>query len=320
MASTSSHNQKIYKSVPFQGTILGGLQDGLQIIIRGTVLSSDESRFAVDFQTGDSENDIAFQFNPRFEEGGYVACNTKQNGSWGLEERKMKMPFQKGKPFEICVLVQSSDFKVKVNWSHFLQYSHRVPFHGVDTISVEGPLQLDSIKFQEHNWKFHEGRYEKVALHQIVPVRVCDSTTIPLTVHPSPTYTLPYFTAISGGLCPYKTIIVSGTVLPNAQTFHIRLLSGSDITFHLNPRFNENAVVHNTKLNNSSGSKEHSLPGKMPFKCGQNFSVRIVCKNHCLRVTVDGKLLCEYRYCLKSLLAINNLEVAGDIQLAHVQA
>nr|XP_023411943.1 galectin-9B isoform X2 [Loxodonta africana] len=281
-------------SVPFQGTILGGLQDGLQIIIRGTVLSSDESRFAVDFQTGDSENDIAFQFNPRFEEGGYVACNTKQNGSWGLEERKMKMPFQKGKPFEICVLVQSSDFKVKVNWSHFLQYSHRVPFHGVDTISVEGPLQLDSIKFQ--------------------------STTIPLTVHPSPTYTLPYFTAISGGLCPYKTIIVSGTVLPNAQTFHIRLLSGSDITFHLNPRFNENAVVHNTKLNNSSGSKEHSLPGKMPFKCGQNFSVRIVCKNHCLRVTVDGKLLCEYRYCLKSLLAINNLEVAGDIQLAHVQA
>ncbi|XP_049717250.1 galectin-9C-like isoform X2 [Elephas maximus indicus] len=266
--------------VPFQGTILGGLQDGLQIIIRGTVLSSDESRFAVDFQTGDSENDIAFQFNPRFEEGGYVACNTKQNGSWGLEERKMKMPFQKGKPFEICVLVQSSDFKVKVNWSHFLQYSHRVPFHGVDTISVEGPLQLDSIKFQ----------------------------------------TLPYFTAISGGLCPYKTIIVSGTVLPNAQTFHIRLLSGSDITFHLNPRFNENAVVHNTKLNNSSGSKEHSLPGKMPFKCGQNFSLRITCKNHCLRVTVDGKLLCEYRYCLKNLLAINNLEVAGDIQLAHVQA
>lgn len=66
----------------------------------------------MNFQSGFSGNDIAFHFNPRFEEGGYVVCNTKQNGQWGPEERKMQMPFQKGMPFELCFLVQRSDFKV----------------------------------------------------------------------------------------------------------------------------------------------------------------------------------------------------------------
>uniref|UniRef100_A0A2K6BJE8 Galectin n=1 Tax=Macaca nemestrina TaxID=9545 RepID=A0A2K6BJE8_MACNE len=69
------------------------------------------SPFAVNFQTGFSGNDIAFHFNPRFEDGGYVVCNTRQNGSWGPEERKMHMPLQKGMPFDLCFLVQSSDFK-----------------------------------------------------------------------------------------------------------------------------------------------------------------------------------------------------------------
>lgn len=67
----------------------------------------------MNFHSGPSDNDIAFHFNPRFEEGGYVVCNTKQNRSWGTEERKMHMPFQMGIPFELCFLVNSCDFKVR---------------------------------------------------------------------------------------------------------------------------------------------------------------------------------------------------------------
>lgn len=66
----------------------------------------------MNFQIGHIDSDIAFHFNPRFEDGGYVVCNTKQKGSWGSEERKMENPFQMGVPFEIRFLVQSSQFQV----------------------------------------------------------------------------------------------------------------------------------------------------------------------------------------------------------------
>ena len=70
----------------------------------------------MNFQMGMSDtNNIAFHFNPRFEEGGYVVCNTKQRGSWGPEERKMQMPFQRGGSFELCFQVQSSEFRVSRN-------------------------------------------------------------------------------------------------------------------------------------------------------------------------------------------------------------
>ena len=69
----------------------------------------------MNFQRGYNDREIAFHFNPRFEEGGYVVCNTKQLGNWGPEERKMQMPFQKGSLFEICFEVDSSAFKVSGN-------------------------------------------------------------------------------------------------------------------------------------------------------------------------------------------------------------
>ncbi|XP_058415459.1 galectin-5-like [Diceros bicornis minor] len=131
--------------------------------------------------------------------------------------------------------------------------------------------------------------------------------------------TLPFFTRIPGELFPSKSIIISGTVLPSAQRFYINLRSGNDIAFHLNPHFKENAVVRNTQVNGSWGPEERSLSGKMPFTQGQSFSVCITCESHCLRVTVDGRHLCEYYHRLKNLRAINNVEVGGDIQLSHVQ-
>ncbi|XP_070082534.1 galectin-9 isoform X4 [Equus caballus] len=138
------------KVVPFCGTIQGGLQDGLEITIKGVILASKDTRFAVNFQTDTSDNDIAFHFNPRFESGGYLVCNTKENGYWGTEEWKTPLPFQKGDPFELSFLVQSSRFQVTVNKNLFVQYTHRVPFHGVDILRVTGIVQLFSISFQLH--------------------------------------------------------------------------------------------------------------------------------------------------------------------------
>ncbi|XP_077021357.1 galectin-9 isoform X2 [Tamandua tetradactyla] len=354
MAFSGVQSPYLSPAVPFSGVIQGGLQDGLQIYISGTVLYSSGTRFIVNFQSGFSENDIAFHFNPRFEEGGYVVCNTKQRGWWGPEERKMQMPFQMGKPFQLHFLVQNSAFKVMVNGSPFVQYSHRVPFQYVDTISVTGAVQLYYIKFQNSRaarvqpafstvqapplahlppkprarkpkppsrWPANSAPITQTLIQSMQSAlgEMFPNPAIPPRMYPNLFYPLPFVTSIPGGLYPSKTILVSGTVLPGAQRFHINLCSGNDIAFHLNPRFNENAVVRNTQINNSWGAEERSLPRVMPFTRGQSFTVWIMCEGHCLKVAVDGQHLFEYCHRLKNLCAITTLEVAGDIQLSHVQ-
>lgn len=309
MAFFSTQPPYMNPVVPFTGIIQGGLQNGLQITLQGTV-HPFPNRIAVNFQTGFSGNDIAFHFNPRFEEGGYVVCNTKQNGKWGPEERKMQMPFQKGMPFELCFLVQRSEFKVMVNKNFFVQYSHRVPYHLVDTISVSGCLHLSFINFQAQTI---------IQTVHSIPGQMLSTPGIPPMAYPTPAYTIPFFTSIPNGFYPSKSIIISGVVLSDAKRFHINLRCGGDIAFHLNPRFNEKVVVRNTQINNSWGPEERSLPGRMPFNRGQSFSVWILCEGHCFKVAVDGQHICEYYHRLKNLPAINTLEVAGDIQLTHVQ-
>ncbi|XP_030779905.1 galectin-9B isoform X3 [Rhinopithecus roxellana] len=266
----------------------------------------------------------------------------------------MHMPLQKGMPFDLCFLVQSSDFKVMVNGSLFVQYFHRVPFHRVDTISVNGSVQLSYISFQNPRTvpvqpalsmvPFSQpvcfpprprGRRQKppgvrpanpapiiqTVIHtvQSTPGQMFSTPALPPVMYPHSAYPMPFVTTIPGGLYPSKSIILSGTVLPSAQRFHINLCSGSHIAFHLNPRFDENAVVRNTQINNSWGSEERSLPRKMPFVRGQSFSVWILCDAHCLKVAVDGQHLFEYYHRLRNLPTINKLEVGGDIQLTHVQ-
>ncbi|XP_021093893.1 galectin-9 isoform X2 [Heterocephalus glaber] len=339
MAFSSPQPPYVSPAVPFSGVIQGGLQEGLQITVQGTILHSNTNRFSVNFQTGFSDNDIAFHFNPRFEEGGYVVCNTKQKGNWGPEERKIQMPFQKGKAFELCFLVQRSEFKVMVNKRFFVQYPHRVPFHLADTISVAGPLQLSYISFQtqpimhgipglvfsnpelspimDPNLNYTQLMSKSVTLGTEFP---CSggSRLSPADLFPSFQQPIPYFTSIPGGLFPSRVITVSGIIPPNAKRFHINLRCGSDVAFHLNPRFDQNTVVRNTQIKGCWGSEERSLPFKMPFRQGQGFLVGIICEGYCYRVTVDGQYLLEYTHRLKDLRAINNLEVAGDIELTNV--
>ncbi|XP_065766207.1 galectin-9-like [Muntiacus reevesi] len=148
MAFCGAQASYINPPVPFTGLIEGGLQEGHTITVMGSVLSTGENRFEVNFQMGYNDNEIAFHFNPRFEESGYVVCNTKQLGTWGSEEKKMQMPFQKGTPFEICFEVESSAFKVMVNKNIFMEYAHRLPFHKFNGISIKGGVHLSYVSIQ----------------------------------------------------------------------------------------------------------------------------------------------------------------------------
>ncbi|XP_067393808.1 galectin-9 [Emydura macquarii macquarii] len=303
-------------SVPFTGPIYGGLQDGKMVIISGTVLHAC-GRFHINFQCGSSQHpksDIAFHFNPRFEEGGYVVCNTFERQSWGKEERKYQMPFFKGHPFEIRILVKYNSFLVTVNGSHFVEYKHRIPLSRVDTIAVSGDVEVAVINFQD------------VATNAVFPPTqfAPGSTYHPYAAYPTgpsqpQTYTVPYHTSIAGGLYPSRSIVVTGTVPSDANRFHVNLNCGRDTAFHLNPRFSENTIVRNSFLHQSWGSEERGLPSGMPLFRGQNFMILILCEAHCFKVAVNGQHQFEYNHRVPNLQQIDRLEVDGDVKLTYVQ-
>ncbi|XP_007485646.2 galectin-9 isoform X1 [Monodelphis domestica] len=352
MSFNNSQNQYQNVCIPFCGPIPGGLQVGHEVTVNGAVLRSGTNRFSVNFQCGFDGNNIAFHFNPRFDGGSYVVCNTKHSGSWGPEERKMQMPFTKGMPFEIRFQLQNEAFSVIVNGNYFLRYEHRMAFQKVDTIAIEGMVMVSFIRFQnsrsapiqpscvvlpaaflaqcsprskENKPKPPDPVWPPAGtiisqtfipgVHSAMP----SGPFLPPSLFSGPLYPLPFRTSISGGLYPNRIILVSGSILPTANRFEINLKCGNDIAFHLNPRFCENAVVRNTQINRSWGSEERGLPGCMPFARGQSFMVCIRCDVPCLKVTVNGCHQFDYKHRIRNLLSINQLEVSGDIQLTQVQ-
>uniref|UniRef100_A0A7M4FWS4 Galectin n=1 Tax=Crocodylus porosus TaxID=8502 RepID=A0A7M4FWS4_CROPO len=116
---------------------------------------------------------------------------------------------------------------------------------------------------------------------------------------------------ITGGLCPRKSITISGKVLSNSDRFNINLKSGNDIAFHLNPRFDENVIVRNSFLNQTWGTEERDMPGKMPLARGQDFTIRILCQDHCFKVAVNEQDQFEYQHRVQNLQQIDKLEITG---------
>lgn len=64
------------------------------------------SRFNVNLEHG---SDVVLQVNPRYSWllpiSGYVVHNTRQNGKWGWEERKVETPFPRGQMFSLQILI-----------------------------------------------------------------------------------------------------------------------------------------------------------------------------------------------------------------------
>ncbi|XP_026565996.1 galectin-9B-like [Pseudonaja textilis] len=286
-------------TIPFSGPIHGGLKDGMTILVNGCVLKGCR-RFRVDFQCGScqmSKPDIAFHFNVRFDQN-CIVCNSREKSSWQQEERKYDMVFCTGLPFEIQFVVNSSSYEVLVDGKLYLEFRHRIPLCRVDTIRISGELDVESISFRGSTPSSY-------------PIGQC---------FPPRMYPLPYRTTICGGFSPSKSIMVSGSVSPCAQRFEINLKVGNCIALHINPRFDQNAIVRNSLLNTCWGSEERHLPCGMPLMRGHPFTIRIQCEAHCFKVAVNGLHQLDYNHCIHNLLQINLLEVDGDVTLANIQA
>ncbi|XP_031755300.1 galectin-9 [Xenopus tropicalis] len=131
-------------TMPFQCAIPGGIRGGMTVTIDGTVFNNCK-RFAVNFKC--FNNDTAFHFNPRFDDGNIIVCNTELGNKWGSEERMNHMPFIRNRYFKINITVQEDVFQVSVNGNHVLHYRHRVSYHSINSLQLWGEITLSNISF-----------------------------------------------------------------------------------------------------------------------------------------------------------------------------
>ncbi|XP_078278659.1 galectin-4-like isoform X2 [Rhinoraja longicauda] len=339
--------------IPYTGPIPGGLQDGNMIQIKGRVLPHCD-RFHVNLQCGTMAGhcNVAFHFNLRFECPGYVVCNSFENQHWCSEERKCETPVQKGETFQLLLLIQNEAYKVAVNDKHFCEFKHRLPLASVNTISIDGQVEIVSISFIKNQAPAPASFGNNAGTMLPPPANPAFNMFPPPSANPpggmfpppaaNPAFTfgpanpfqpapafgpaippnleVPFTGVIPSGLFPSKSILIQGSVKPNPGSFVINLkpANSRDIVFHISVRFrNEQAVVRNSFLQNSWNSEERALT-QNPFVPGQAFEVTILCEAQSFRVSVNGSQTFDFKYRYQPIQEINELQIEGDVTLSKV--
>ncbi|KAJ7995875.1 hypothetical protein DPEC_G00231250 [Dallia pectoralis] len=319
---------------PFTGCIQGSLCVGKTITLTGRVLPGAQ-RFHVNLQCGSNGSpDIALHLNPRYDGvRDVVVCNSLINSTWGPEQRELGSALTRGSSFTLMFLVNQNEYSVIINGSHLMNYMHRLPFFRVNTISVGGGVEIQSIAFsnpagfqvrqkQRANRPWKSVQKSPPLMYQVSQQACSTPSFSPGLFQAPPPYTaqtstaVPYKNIMPGGFYPGKNIAVQGTVNYNAEKFMVNLRFNSGLAFHFNPRFTENVVVRNSFLKERWGPEERT--GGMPFYKGQPFMLTIICDTQCYRIIVNGAEMFTYKHRHFLFQEIDILEVDGDVVLSSV--
>ncbi|KAJ8009494.1 hypothetical protein DPEC_G00089460 [Dallia pectoralis] len=140
---------------------------------------------------------------------------------------------------------------------------------------------------------------------------------------PTPTghLNVPYNLNLKKGIYDKMMITITGQVKPNAKQFTVNFVRGTDIAFHLNPRFNDKgkqAVVRNTKVGECWGTEERKTLRGFPFMAGQSFEMKILITFEEFKVAVNGAQLFEYKHRVRQLNQIDRINILQDVLLTYV--
>ncbi|XP_001362619.1 galectin-4 [Monodelphis domestica] len=306
-------------TLPYCREIPGGLRLGMSVYIQGTT-NDHLKRFHVNFSTGpDPGSDVAFHFNPRFDGWDKVVFNSMQSGRWGSEERKKSMPFKRGAPFELVIMVMSEHYKVVVNGNPFYEYGHRMPIQMATHLQMDGDLQLQSINFLG-------GGPAPGQMPMPIPAYPGPGVTHSKPPLPSmdgpPVFNppVPFWGRIQGGLTPRKTIVIKGQVSQKANSviINLKVASSGDLALHINPRLSEGAVVRNSFMGGKWGSEERNMTFN-PFIRGHFFDLSIRCGQDRFKVFANGEHVFDFGHRLTAFHQVDTVEIQGDLTLSYVQ-
>ncbi|CAD5216407.1 unnamed protein product [Bursaphelenchus xylophilus] len=131
-----------YYPVPYESGIASGFPVGKKLVIYGTP-EKKARRFNINLLR--KNGDIAFHFNPRFDEK-HVVRNALQANEWGNEEREGKIPFEKGVGFDLVIVNEPTHFQVFVNDQPFTSFAHRSEPSDIAGLQIQGDVEITGIQ------------------------------------------------------------------------------------------------------------------------------------------------------------------------------
>ncbi|XP_039918344.1 galectin-2 isoform X1 [Hirundo rustica] len=119
-----------------------GMKPGNTLKVKGKI-SADALGFSINL--GSSSRDLAFHFNPRFNES-VIVCNSKYSDSWQTEQRDCHLPFFRGCTVKFFIEMLSDRFRVKLPDGYEVYFPNRHGYHKINYISIAGGLKMISLK------------------------------------------------------------------------------------------------------------------------------------------------------------------------------
>ncbi|KAM4698047.1 grifin [Rhinophrynus dorsalis] len=131
-------------ALKFEASCPQGICPGWSLVVKGET-SSRENDFEINF-LGDSGDQIAFHFNPRFSENSII-CNSFLSRGWGQEERTDTFPLEPKEPFQIEIYSDLEHFQVFVDDHKIIQYRHRMKhFTAISKVQILNDINILSVE------------------------------------------------------------------------------------------------------------------------------------------------------------------------------
>lgn len=123
------------------------IHTGSRIFVRGYI-HPNANRFELNLLQGFNDtDDVAFHFNPRFDQR-QIVKNYRRNGSWGSEENQpfpAYMPLVPGSQIDLQIACLPDRYTVYMNNQLIAEYSHKIAPGAVMALQYKGDITIQSV-------------------------------------------------------------------------------------------------------------------------------------------------------------------------------